>query len=113
MAANQPPSNCMRWEALRLPAVLSAPHSSWRPYQRASSGAGGIYVPPSGSHDRVLLEITPDKDSGLPHPCFKSDGQRFAEADTTLKLVREGRYTLSFVCSPPATITLAEISVGM
>ena len=71
-----------------------------------------VTSPPSDSHDRVLLEITPGKDGGLPHPCFKSDGQRFAEADTTLKLVREGRYTLSFVCSPPATITLAEMLVG-
>ena len=57
----------------------------------------------------MLLEISPT--GGDPHPCFKSDGGRFRGAETTLKVVRRGKYKLAFVCSPPSVVLGAEILV--
>ncbi|GAX75466.1 hypothetical protein CEUSTIGMA_g2909.t1 [Chlamydomonas eustigma] len=68
----------------------------------------GLNQPPPNCI-RVLLEITVDKDARIPNPCFKSDGQRFSMATTTLKLLHEGMYNFTLVLSPQEVVQRLEL----
>jgi hypothetical protein len=59
----------------------------------------------------VLLEISADKEARIPDPCFKSDGQRFSMATTTLKLLHEGIYEIALVLSPQKILQRLELVV--
>jgi len=43
--------------------------------------------------------------------CYKNDGGRFDQANTTLKLVNRADYHVSFDCTPPSTVELAELRI--